>query len=49
LKHASLIRFKLFTLDATLSLGWLGRLSDMDRTAVMDQLHRLLPQAEIRH
>ncbi len=43
LKHASLIRFKLFTLDTALPLAFLGRLTAVDQAHVLRQLHTLLP------
>jgi mRNA interferase MazF len=49
LKHASLVRFKIFTLDATLPLRALGTLAEPDRLAVIRQLRHLLPQSEIWH
>lgn len=49
LKHASLIRFKIFTLDAALPLRTLGTLPQPDRPGVTRQLGALFPQTEIWH
>jgi mRNA interferase MazF len=44
LKHACLVRLKLFTLDERLCLNQVGELSDVDSTGVCQRLEALLPQ-----
>lgn len=46
LPAASIVRFKLFTLDHRLALGKLGRLSETDRKTVRANLSKLLPASE---
>ena len=44
LKHACLVRLKLFTLDERLCVNRLGELSAVDANGVCDRLEALLPR-----
>ena len=48
LRQTCVVRLKLFSLDERLILGWLGRLGPADRSGLLANLQRLLPEEEVQ-